>query len=164
MDIKDIFPETPVFTLQNSGKMYELRLVNLEDTIWVRANIGDEKAVMKMIRELDWHYIVKFVYRLLKDKSDFMAGEATEINDDGVEFIRKLTGPDKLLKAISGQEEGTHLLGALVTSISLSNPMVAKMVKDETQKKTLEELTGQKSLTQSVANTDGPSIKSQPLQ
>lgn len=150
MELDQLFPEKPVFVLKNVE--HTLRLPNLEDSVWLKNHIGDEKALSEMFTKLDWANICKFVYRLLVNKEQFQAFDETVIDDNGERVTRRVSGPDRLLREISGQEEGARILGALTKAIAMSNPMVNDHV--EAQKKSL--LNGLKSSTDLQASTVGP--------
>lgn len=155
MELDEFFPKSPTFFLNATKKEYELRPPNLEDTAWVKQNLGSEDEITKMFDGPDWNRCIKFVYRLLKDKSDFMAEVEKQVDDLGEEVEVKVSGPQKLLRAVTGQEEGMRVLAALTKAISIANPMVEKMV--EKEKKNLS--TGSKSSTKSRPPTGGRSKK-----
>lgn len=145
MEIEDVLPKTPEFTLKSSGKTYELRLVNLEDQVWIKNKFGTHEAFNEVLQQNDWSKSILLIYRLLKDKTDFMASEEPMIDDDGVSYKALVTGPYKLLKAISGVEEGAQVMGALAKSIMLSNPMIDKLVKESLKEELKKNSTGVKS-------------------
>lgn len=161
MDLEDIIPAKPQFTLQSTGKTYTLRIVNLEDHVWLKDKFGGAEEVKKVLQENDWSKAILLIYRLLIDKKDFMSQKETVVDDDGVESEVMATGPYRLLRAISGVEEGVKVMGALAKSIMLSNPTIDKAVK-ETVKEELKKnkiQTGQKSSTSSRASTAGQPSK-----
>ena len=155
MELEEVLPEAPTFTLHSTGKEYRLRLVNLEDHVWLQNRFGGGVAFSKILEKQDWGNAILFAYRLMIDKTDFMAVEETVIDDDGVEKRTLITGPLRLLRAISGAEEATLVMAALAKSIMLSNPTVDKYVKAQYKEDQKKSLTGQTSSTRSQVNTDG---------
>lgn len=159
MELEEFLPSKPEFTLASTGKTYELRLVNLSDHVWLKEKFGSSDAFSEMMRAQDWGRVIQFAYRLLVDKSDFMASTKEEIDDDGNIKTVMVTGPMKLLEKISGAEEAAKVMGALAKSIMLSNPMIDKLVKEQFEEDQKKSLTGLKSSTSSQVSTAGPQIQ-----
>lgn len=160
MELHELLPEKPEFTLRKTGKTYQLRAVNLEDQVWIKNKYGSAEALERVLTANDWENSLLMVYRLMTDKSDFMGSEEEIIDDDGRKQKAFVTGPVKLLREIQGAEEGALIMGALAKAIIISNPMIEKLVKervDEQIKK--KQSTGQNSLTSSPQNTDGQPSK-----
>lgn len=155
MELDELLPKKPEFTLKSTGKNYTLRLVTLEDHVWLKDKFGSAEAFSELMRDQDWAKAIVFIYRLLIDKSDFMASEESIIDDDGIEKKALITGPFKLLRAINGTEEAAHVMGALAKSIMLSNPLVDKTVKEVMKEELKKKYVGKKSLTRSQANMAG---------
>lgn len=158
--IEDIIPEKPEFYVRKLDKRFSLRLVDLDDSVWIRSKIGSAERLQEICSKLEWEEICKIVFRLLEDKSDFMAYECEEINDDGEKIRVKVSGPRALLKAVTGLEEGVKMLGALNSSMAKSNPIVDRALREEVKKKIAANQTGERSSTPSPVNTDGPSSTS----
>ena len=134
MEMHDFIPETPAFTLSSTGRAYELRLPNLEDRVAMVALAGGQENVQKIFTELKWDVIAKIVYRLMVDKSDFVAVQETSINDEGVKATRTVTGPMLLMRAIVSNEDSMKVLGAFTSAITASEPAVRQYIKDEVKK------------------------------
>jgi hypothetical protein len=159
MELEDLLPEKPEFKLVSTGKMYQLRLVNLEDHVWLKNKFGSSENFTDVMRNQDWSKAILFVYRLLVDKSEFMASEEPGVDDDGNPVKTLVTGPFKLLRAISGAEEAAYIMGALAKAIMLSNPMINDAVKEELKNELKKNSIGQKSSTSLQASTVGPQIQ-----
>lgn len=160
MELHELIPEKPVFTLASTGKEYELRVPNLEDKVeMTRIAGGTQEHFIKIFEEKKWDSICKIVYRLLIEKSDFLAKKEKRINDEGFEQEVVVIGPIQLLRAIKTQAEATAMLSALVSAISAGEPLVKEYVKAELKKKDMQ-LTGQSSLIESPLNMDTLPLKS----
>lgn len=146
MELEDFFSEGKSFKLKSTGKTYELRLPNLSDGAFIKSTYGDAIGFQSALEGMDWPLIILFIYRLLNDKSDFLAEDIEEINDTGEKVTRRVTGPEKLLKSISGQAEGLKILSALTQAIAESNPDAKKAMDEEIKKnkKMLQKLGGKK--------------------
>lgn len=156
MQLNDLFPEKAEFYLESRKKTYTLRVPNLEDRARFKDILGNESRINEVFQNLEWDIIAKLVYRLLVEKSDFVAYQEKGYNDDGVEVTYLITGPALLMRAVSGMEEAIRVLTALVTALRLGDPLVDKAVKAGVEKKSLENLTGERSLTPSPQSTDTP--------
>lgn len=165
MEMHEFIPEVPSFTLSSTGRAYELRLPNLEDRVAMVALAGGQENVQKIFTELKWDVIAKIVYRLMVDKSDFVAVQETSINDEGVKVTRTVTGPMLLMRAIVSNEDSMKVLGAFTSAITVSEPAVRQYIKDEVKKNLLNLglSTGQSSSTSSPASTDTLQPSSEPL-
>lgn len=161
MELEDIIPEKPTFTLSKSGKTYELRPVNLEDQVWLKNKYGSKEVFEEVLRTQQWEKALLMVYRLLVDKTDFIAVHAEEPDDDGIIQKVIISGPILLMRAMTGPEEGAMVMGALARSIMISNPLIAKAVEKEMKDSLKKNLsTGQKSSTSSRRSMAGSRSKS----
>jgi hypothetical protein len=162
MELSEFIPEQPVFTLSSTGKSYELRIPNLEDRMVMANMAGGQAEIQKVFSELKWDVICRIVYRLLIDKSDFLATAVEEIDDEGNKKKFTATGPQMLMRAIKSQDDGIKMLGALTAAITNGEPLIKEYVRNEVKKNTLNQ-TGPNSLTSSQVNTDTPQPNSEPL-
>lgn len=160
MELHEFLPDQPEFSLKSTQKTYKLRVINLHDQVYFRSLFGDETKIQEVFQNQDWANICKIVYRLMEDRSDFVSIKETVINDDGDQVEIKVSGPERLLKSISGAEEGVRMMAALTRSITLSNPAIEKYVTDEVKKNQVAPLTGQKSTTSLLQSTDLPQASS----
>lgn len=150
MELEDVLPSKPEFTLSKNNKTYTLRLVDFNDHIWIKEKFGSKAALEKAMSNLEWEKIILLVYRLLDDKTDFTASREKIHNDDGEIIEVLMTGPYKLLREMTSLEDSMNVLNALSASIIKSNPMIKDYVlhnAKEEIKKIKKKLTGQKSLT-----------------
>lgn len=160
MKLEELLTDKPEFFLTTKNKSYSLRVPNLEDRARFREWLGDESKIQKVFNELQWDVIAKLVYRLMVDKSDFIAREEDRVDDDGVRFRALVTGPALLMQAVTNIDEATKMMGALVNALRLGDPLISEAVDvmvGESQKKspTLSQ-TGQNSLMPSPQNTVTP--------
>lgn len=167
MELTDLIPEQPEFTLSSTGKTYVLRIPNLEDRMLMVQAAGGEAQVKTIFTELRWDVICKIVYRLLIDKSDFLATKESVINDEGVQETKLIPGPQLLMRAVRSNEDSVRLLGAFTSAITASEPLVRQYVKDEVKKNMellkLTSTTGERSSMPSPQSTDTPQPSSEPL-
>jgi exonuclease VII small subunit len=157
MTLEELLPENPTFHIASKKKSYELRLPNLSDRARFSEWLGDEKKSREVFEKLQWDVIAKLVFRLLIDKSDFMAEDKHIIDDDGVKIKILLTGPAKLMESLASLDEGLKMVEALTLAIRRAEPLVDKMLEAE-EKKSLEAKSplsnGMKSTKESQATMD----------
>lgn len=134
MKLEDLIPEKAAFKLSSTGKEYELRIPNLEDRVDFVKLCGGQDQVLKVFEEKRWNEICRIVFRLMKDKSDFIAKKESQIDDEGFEREVIITGPVRLLRAVVTQEEAIHMLGALTSAISAGEPLVQAFLQSEVKK------------------------------
>jgi hypothetical protein len=158
--LDDIIPETTEFELKSTGKTYRLRGLSLEDQVWMRRTFG-EKDLQLVFSDLRWEKISMIVFRLLEDKSDFLPYESDEFDDEGTLSKRRVTGPEHLLKKISGTSEGIKIVSAVNRCVINSNPMIEEAFREEIKKKMIERQTGERSSISSPVSTDGVSNTSE---
>ena len=164
ISLEDIIPSKPIFTVAGSNKAYRIRPPNMADRVWMKKTFGSEDELQRLIGEKDWQKICRVVYRLLDEKAraDFPSTTATFINDEGDKMQGKLSGPDVLLRALSGLEDAVKMLSALTRAIIISNPLIEEAIAEEV-KKSLLQLglpIGAKFSTRSKANMGGQNPKS----
>lgn len=136
--LEDIIPSKASFRLKKKeNKEYFLKPVGMDDQVWVKENLGDEKqvAIIFDVNNLNATKISMLMYRLLnqQDREDFLAYDETAINDKGVKETKLITGPEVLLKHIS-QNEFLPIIGALTKTFVDSSPMKDLMI-DNLKKK-----------------------------
>ncbi len=153
--LEDIIPAKPSFKLKKKkNKEYFLKPVDMSDQVWVRDNLGDEKAVEEVfnLEKLNATKIAMLIYRLLnqQDREDFLAYDETAINDKGVKETKLITGPDVLLKHIS-QNEFLPIIGALNKTFIDSSPMKDTMI--EMAKKKVMAINKQSQITETSSKT-----------
>ena len=135
MQLQELLPDQPEFFLTSKQKTYRLRIPNLEDRARFSEWLGDQATVKKVFEELQWPVLSKLVYRLMADKSDFPATTVTEINDDGVEEARLVSGPQMLLRSVTSIDESMKMLGALTTALRMGDPLVDEAVRQAVAEK-----------------------------
>lgn len=101
LELKDLKPKNSFIEL--NGVNYELRPVTLDDWVWMAEHFGQDPAD-KLAKAIPLGDMVRVCYRLLLDKSDFLAETIeNEIDDDGeIVESRRVTGPEKFRKALIG--------------------------------------------------------------
>lgn len=157
MKLEELLVQKPEFKIESKQKMYTLRVPNLEDRVKFKEILGDESKIQEIFNNLQWDIIAKLVYRLLVEKEDFVARPEKGYNDDGEPVTYLITGPALLMRSMNSIDEAMKMLGALVTALRLGDPLIDQAITNmtETEKKSpTKNRTGQKSTTQSQANTD----------
>lgn len=146
MELDKIYPTLPEFTINE--KIYHLKLVSVADQVWLSEKLGGMDKVQLMFHPTnpDLGAIIKFSYRLLQEKQDFLAKDVETINDEGETLIRRMSGPEVMMTAMKPHEI-TGIVEALKESFEKSNPVKqAESIKKKTAKSVRNELqTGQKS-------------------
>jgi len=157
MNLEQLFPEMPTFSLSSTGKTYHLRIMTLADRArFIEWSNGKEAGFGDALREVNWSLLKRYIYRLLVEKEDFPATTESFIDDDGVTRNSVVSGPDKLLAAIAGNsKESTEVFIALATALTRGEPVAESALTEatDTEKKKQKKSTGATSATSSVANT-----------
>lgn len=158
MELKDILPEKPEFTLTATGEhVHVLRHPTLDDRAKFDSRFGAKNAQLALGKK-DWSIISQMVMILLVDKTPFQAKTEKFINDDGVEVTEQILGPQLIRRAVGSLSEEMAVIGALSKAFIGSDPKLIKAVEEELKKNLLkdEKSDGPKSSTSSDQNTDGP--------
>lgn len=157
MKFEDALPDSPTFTLSTTGKTYELRLPTLEDRVHWQTKYGSDQGISDVFTKLQWKEIATIAYRLMKDKSDFIATQEEQIDDNGFKATTVVPGPLKLIRAIRSQQESVDLIKAITAAIMAAEPLVKEMAKAEFEKKSQElNLTGLSSSNSLLENMATP--------
>ena len=127
--LEDVIPANSNWEV--NGKAYVLRKVTLEDEVWLRAQ-GD---LQKLFISEDLTFLSRFAFRQLMDKSDFLPVKEKGYDDDGNEVDRIVTGPQRLLKSLSGPTQRYDLIKTLCACIGISRPVFDQLVEDSLKKK-----------------------------
>jgi len=140
MNLEQLFPEKPEFFISSTNKTYVLRIPNLEDRARFSDIIGqDKEKISEIFTKPHWDVISRLVYRIMKDKSDFLAGVESIIDDDGHETSMMISGPTKLLRS-TNMAEGLKMIGALAIAMRAGDPLVDAAMKqaeiEDAKKKT----------------------------
>jgi hypothetical protein len=153
--LEDLIPEE--VDLKIGAKTYTLRKLNLQDEIWLNKTYGTK--LEDIFGNVEFEFISKIIFRLLKDKTDFAAEELDEpqYDDDGniISQTTKITGPEKIMRALSGVHEKQDAYFALMSTIGISRPVLDEMTEEELKrlnsenkkKVTAKKPVGEKSLT-----------------
>lgn len=132
--IQDLAPKKSEVVLQ-SGVVLKLREMDLSDWGWVRETLGDN--YLQELQKLEIGKLSRVVYRILTNREAFLGEEVLVINDEGFQEKKVITGPEKLLKAMTG---GMTDLNAVTAGLLKSFGLPEKRVTDalsEEEKKTL---------------------------
>lgn len=131
--IEDLVPMDAEITI--SGKTYELRKFTLADSVWMNKKMGGEDAVQQMFINTKMEQLAILLFRLLKDKTDFLPETVQGWDDDG-EIIEEMrvTGPEKVLQRIKLSEQENVIHGLLET-IGVSQPIIDELEEKEVKKK-----------------------------
>jgi hypothetical protein len=159
MNLDDfIIPENPRFKLSSTGKEYELDLVTIGHLAYFRSVVGGGlDKIQAFLESLPFDEGARLVYRLLKDKSDFLASEQEVIDDDGMKVKKIITGPEKFMLSVR-LEEVPGVMGALMRSVELSMPKAGELMRKmlDDAKKKRKEMKDTKSPTGSSSTTPSP--------
>lgn len=159
MELTQLFPSRPEFTLSSRGKTYSVRIPNLQDRAKFREMLGSDAAIQRVFAEMDWSVIARLVYVLLVEKKDFPAENIEELDDDGVMKRYLITGPAVLMRSCTTLEEAMAMVTALVAAIRGGDPLIDKAMQnlDAEKKKVMMEpkkkRTGPSSSTRSLRST-----------
>lgn len=130
MTLDQLIPEKPTFTLSATKKTYTLKIPTIEDRVKFRRLAGGDAEIQKAFTNLNWELISKFAYIMLEDKSDFLAGEVEEINDEGFKVKHMVTGPEKLMRVVTTVAEANSIIYAMVAAIVGSDPEAKKAAEE----------------------------------
>lgn len=159
--IEDFVPEDADITI--GGKVYGMRKINVDDEVWLKTRFG--KSIQAIFQNMEFDQIAKLIFRQLKDKSDFLPEVLKEYDDDGNAIEVTVTGPQKIMRQMTGVAEKNEAIFSVVQLIGISRPMMDKLVDEEIERKkkviaememTNQELVSQTSSTESPASTATP--------
>jgi hypothetical protein len=117
--LTDLIPEEATITL--NGKDYIIRKMNLEDESWLKTRFGQK--INTIFVDQDMEAISKLTFRLLKDKSDFLPIQEDGFDDEGNKVKLNVSGPNRILRAISGPANKEELLWAVFKTFGVSRPI-----------------------------------------
>ena len=163
MKLEQFIEALPSFVLKSTGREYHLRIPNLEDRARFNEWLGtDPEAIGKVFTTMNWDVLSKMVYRLLVEKSDFVAETVKECDDEGKLRDIFVSGPMKLMRAVTGgQQEALSVIECLILAMRKGDPLIDQaMSQGETDKKKAMTSTGGQSLTSSAVNTDTLQVSS----
>ena len=131
--LKDFLPLDAEFKLSATGKTYCLRAMTLGDGAWYQKTFGVTPE--KVLQNGEYNELCKCIYYQLKDKSDFLGEkEAKLIDDEGFEVIKKITGPEKLMKVVNLQEIDA-IISAFMTCMGVKQEHIDEIIKESKDKK-----------------------------
>lgn len=141
--LEDIVPEDQQIRI--GGKEYTLRKITLEDEVWLK-QYGNINALMQ---KEDVAFMSRLTFRLLVDKSDFLPVKEKGFDDDGNEVEIQVTGPQKILRSLSGPSARFEWVRTLMATFGISRPMFDQMIEDALKKNEIAQSNpvGEKSLT-----------------
>ncbi len=147
MKLEDVIPQDSKIII--GGKEYELRKMNLEDEAWMARVIGEGDELQKVFQEMQFDKISKLIFRLLKNKQDFLPMKIEDHDDDGYPVERFVTGPQRVLRSTHGTKEKIEMYYSVMETIGVSRPMLDKLeeqeiAKEEKKRKEEEAKTGVK--------------------
>jgi hypothetical protein len=120
-----------------NGKEYLLKKISLRDDAWVsQITNGQHKSVAEAVKATDYVLMIKILYRLLVDKTDFVPKKIKETDLDGVEKEVLLKPYEAIMDLLSGPKDQMEILGAIMSCIGISRPKFNELVNDELKKKT----------------------------
>lgn len=132
MELDEILPQKPSFTIEKTGKTYELRPPNMQDQVWFKNRYGQSDKFEKALENQDWEEIAVVAYYLLDNeaKIEFKARKVTVVDENtGEEVEIHHTGPQVLLISLAGIKEMLQVMQALTRAIIISNPIAEAAAK-----------------------------------
>lgn len=163
VDLADLIPQSSKFSLQETGKEYHLRPINLQDEVWLAETFG--ARLQKIIAEVHFASFVRIAYHQMQeaDKASLMKKSVTIINEEGDQETSQIGGYKLLLLLIQGGlKEKQEIVQAVFDTFGMSKPFIEDIEKKSLAMEAQEasELTGENALTSSPQNMDGPQNKS----
>lgn len=145
MKLEQLVPKRSSIYLSETDKTYQLRPWTLKDQIWMKEQYGDNAKDMfhLSIQNLEFSVVARMLYRVIEDKSDFIAKEIVDIDEDGNQRKVTLGGYQALINMVTGFKEQISLVTALAECIGGSNSYIEDVKKigdmelDDFQKKSL---------------------------
>ncbi len=161
MTPEEFTPKEPVFFLKAKGKSYTLRIPKFRDIAELTRLCHGDLNLLSQAK--DFAMIAQVVLFLMSesDRKDFLAVKKKFIDENGIESEKVITGPDQFYSAIEDTEEATEIYKAVMNAIMAYLPKISKEAQSE--KKSSELLTGEKSSTLLPASTDTLPISSETL-
>lgn len=114
LDLNDLRPAESSLTLsEKPGKTYTLKKISLATQIWIRNRFGTEK-IQGIFENQSLPEISEIAHHLIKDKTDFPTVES-------------------LQEAIVTQQDRINLLTAMMQTVGISQPILAKLTEAQAE-------------------------------
>lgn len=129
MELSNIVPREASFTLKSTGRTYKLRLINLEDENWIQEEFqGDFVAIFE-----DNDKLSRLIYRLIKDKTDFIKKEVIIVDEDGEKTTESIGGYRLLKRMTCGVSDKCAMIQAFNETLGVSHPVDSEDSEEPTE-------------------------------
>jgi len=132
INLTDLKPNVGKFILE--GKEHAIRPLTLNDEIWLRKEFSQDVFASFMEGNPNFEVIARIVYHQLDDKSDFVAQETVDYDDEGNEIKSKIGGWKLFASKMIGHEIKIDIVNALNVAMGISKEIMDKI---DTEKKNL---------------------------
>jgi uncharacterized protein YktA (UPF0223 family) len=132
IDLSKIIPRQAKITNKRNGKEFILKPFTIRDELWCRDNLGDDFLSIFHEDDMDHRILYRIAFRLLEDKSEFVAKEIEQINEEGIKEKKMIGGYELFIDLFEGPLEKAQIASAVAETIGLSSPEV---VTSESKKK-----------------------------
>lgn len=122
LKLEDLSPRKSYFVLKLCpGKKFYLRLINLEDEIWIKQTYPGER-ISEIFSETnpDYKEVCRIAWRLLINKTEFKKQKVKVVSDSGETQEIVMGGFPLLLKAISCMEDKISIMLAITETMGVS--------------------------------------------
>lgn len=122
MELSQLTPTASTVYLRLLGQEITLNPVTLSDEIWLEETFKD--GIVEIFEKVNMVDICRIVFRLMcdEDKLLFKVVEKHSIDEEGLEITTKIGGAKLLNSYISGWDDKSNIIGALVDTIGASRP------------------------------------------
>ena len=121
MQLEDLYGKSTPLKLESVDMEFELRVLTLDDRIWLKNTYGENLALLLSPDNLDLELLCRLVFRLIVNKSDFVSQDVNIINEDGSILKESIGGYKLLSRMISSATDQAALIDAAVMAINSSN-------------------------------------------
>lgn len=123
MNLMQLKPRESSFSLKSVERTFRMNRITLADEVWLDQEFGIS-GLQEMFTEINMSEIARVAFRFIhpEDKKFFKTREVLFITENGDEEVVMLGGVALLRNLISGTDEKTDIINALLDNIGISRP------------------------------------------
>jgi len=129
MDLSELKPRASRIFFSKLDRELILRPWTVEDQIWMQQEFKDIQKIFDP-KNSDILAICRIAYRLMVDKSPFVAEERASYDEDGNKITEKVGGWKKMATLLANVDEQIQLYTAITECIGVSMPEVDELKVD----------------------------------
>ena len=126
----DLFPREVVFDIlkEDGEKLISLtfKAFTINDSHWIQKNIGDQKRIEKVFKDVEFDKICKIAFNQLQPLSKKtlfdIEFQLEDIDEDGKPVTVSLNGPQRIMEICKGPANEMRLVNSLLKSRGFNTP------------------------------------------